>query len=379
VRKDSYKALSLAAVILAVCSLTLGYAALTQTLNINVGGTVQSGTTTWNIHFENNGKSATKVGNAVLGTMDLKQTTITLSGVTLKTAGDSVTYSFNVVNDGELDAMISVLTPTEVTVTGGTTTEQNALKQAVEYTLKYADGTEVGLNDSLLASEEKEMLLTISLKAGTTLPSSNVSISNIGYTITYVQKTSGGGSSDTGLNEYGFYYGKKYTMTTSFNSNDFGDVITQSTSFTFYDDGSAEINSVANEGEGSYIFEMNEIIWHRNSNLSPSFTAINNGTQLKASEEKVYTLTSTPTSQMNEYGFYFGEEYGGLVDGTPAFIIVYENGSMDQIMRASYPKDSLTYELGKVFAGDVLMGTFSVDGKQFIDSDNIIYTLDEEV
>jgi len=54
----------------------------------------------------------------------------------------------------------------------------------------------VGLNDSLLASEEKEMLLTISLKEGTVLPTSNVSISNIGYTITYVQKTSGGGTSD---------------------------------------------------------------------------------------------------------------------------------------------------------------------------------------
>ena len=131
-RNNKYKMLSFAAIVLMICSLTLGYASFNQTLNIDFEATVQSGTITWDIHFENSYKSPTKTGNAETGTIDLNATTIAITNLVLKTEGDSVTYSFYVVNDGELDAMISSLTPLAVTLVGGTTEEQNILKSAYE-------------------------------------------------------------------------------------------------------------------------------------------------------------------------------------------------------------------------------------------------------
>jgi len=195
-RNDVMKSLSFAAVVLIVCGLTLGYAALTQTLNINFGATVQSGQTTWDIHFEESTKSAISEGNAVLNSVSLTKTTLT-SSVLLKTEGDSLTYYVNVVNDGELDAMIDTITLTTPSATGGTATENANILNAYAISLQYSDGTNVGYGDTLLADETKEMAVTIYLKQGITLPETDVTISNIGCTITYKQKSGSSGSDDS--------------------------------------------------------------------------------------------------------------------------------------------------------------------------------------
>ena len=90
-RNVSMKNLSLAAIVIAVCNLTLGYTALTQTLNINMGATVQSGQTTWNIYFESSGTSPVTTGLAQAGNISLTNTTVTISNSLLKVGGDSVT------------------------------------------------------------------------------------------------------------------------------------------------------------------------------------------------------------------------------------------------------------------------------------------------
>ena len=46
------KMLAIVALLVAIGGLTMGYAALTQTLNISTSATVQSQATTWDIHFE---------------------------------------------------------------------------------------------------------------------------------------------------------------------------------------------------------------------------------------------------------------------------------------------------------------------------------------
>ena len=186
-RNVSMKNLSLAAIVIAVCSLTLGYAALTQTLNINMGATVQSGQTTWNIYFASSGKNPVVTGLAQAGSMSLTNTTVTVSDVLLKVGGDSVTYTFKVKNDGEIDAAVVYMAPTMPTFSGGTEAEQTAMSNAYIYKLEYTDGTEVKLNDTLKAKEERGMQLTLALKDNTELPSSDITISNLGYTLTYVE------------------------------------------------------------------------------------------------------------------------------------------------------------------------------------------------
>lgn len=180
------KILAIVALVVAIGGLTMGYAALTQTLNITTSATVQSQATTWDIHFEN-ADEGTATGHAVKGSLSLDTTTVTLSGVVLKVQGDTVEYTFDVKNAGQVNAKISTLTPKVPTV-GGNGTDQTNVENGYEYKLTYSDsGTEVKQNDTLDAGETKTLKLSVSLKADATLPSQDITISGLGYTIVYVQ------------------------------------------------------------------------------------------------------------------------------------------------------------------------------------------------
>ena len=180
------KWLAIAALIIGVGGLTMGYAALSQTLNINTSATVQSQGTTWDVHFENQGEG-TATGHAEKGSISLDTTTVTVSGVILKVAGDKVEYTFDVKNGGQVNAKISTLTPKDPVVSGSGQDKTN-VQSGYEYKLTYSDsGTNVQQNDTLNAGESKTMKLTISLKSGATLPSTDITITDLGYTIVYVQ------------------------------------------------------------------------------------------------------------------------------------------------------------------------------------------------
>lgn len=177
------KTLAIAALVVAIGGLTMGYAALTQTLEINSSATVQSAATTWDIHFEKPDAGAA-TGHAVKGTIALDTTDVTVSGVVLKTNGDSVTYTFDVKNAGQVNAKLTTLTPKPATATG--------LKEnGYSYTLVYADTkAPVAVNDTLDAGVTKKMQLTITLTVGDTnsdLPATNVDITGLGYTLVYTQ------------------------------------------------------------------------------------------------------------------------------------------------------------------------------------------------
>lgn len=175
------KTLAVVAIVVAVGGLTMGYAALTQTLNIKTTATVQSGSTTWNISFTNPG-TGTATGHAVKGTMNLTGTDVNVTGVVLKTAGDTVTYTFDVKNAGQVNAKLTTLTPKTPTVSGGTLAEG-----AYTYTLTYQGGNAVKVNDTLSAGETKNMVLTIKLANNATLPTADAVISGLGYTLVYTQ------------------------------------------------------------------------------------------------------------------------------------------------------------------------------------------------
>jgi len=184
------KTLAIAAVIVAVGGLTLGYAALTQTLNISTEAKVQNTATSWKVKF-NNPSSGTATGDAVKGTITVNDTTATLTGVVLKAPGDSVTYTFDVTNAGQIDAKLSSVTMKTPTVTG-TGSSASADKTLVEgnytYALTYNDGTAISQNDALGAGATKTIKLVVTYKSSaTSLPAGDVTISGLGATLTYAQ------------------------------------------------------------------------------------------------------------------------------------------------------------------------------------------------
>lgn len=191
-KDKTYKTLIIAALVVAIGGLSLGYAALTQVLNISTTATVQSADKSWRIRFENP-STGVVTGSAEAGTIGLSDTDVTLSGVQLKAPGDTVSYTFDVHNAGELDAQLSTITMKNPKVQG-TGDSANADATLVSnnfynYTLTYSDGSSIAIGDTLASGETKTIKLTISIDSSvTTLPTGDVTIQDLGCTLTYVQQ-----------------------------------------------------------------------------------------------------------------------------------------------------------------------------------------------
>lgn len=184
----------------------IGVAVAAFTQDLKIEGTAVVKGTSWDVHFENL-KSAqinSSLNTAKENTapqIDATTTVIKTYDVVLKNDGDAITYTFDVKNDGDIDAKITAIvmnTGANLTCnsTGGTASEQNARNTKtcanLNYTLTYADGTQVKVGDKLAAGAAKTMKLKLEykLQAGQTeadLPDDDVTVSDLGVTVTYGQ------------------------------------------------------------------------------------------------------------------------------------------------------------------------------------------------
>lgn len=169
------------------------YAAFTQNLTINGKATVKK--SSWSIKFSNLG-TVQKTGSAAqvtAPTINTNDTKISEYSVSLTKPGDSITYTFDVVNDGDYDAKLSTITiptPTCTKTTNGTDADATNVCSNLTYSLTYDDGTALAVNDTLNAGATKSMKLTLTYNSNASaaqLPTADVSISNLGITLTYTQ------------------------------------------------------------------------------------------------------------------------------------------------------------------------------------------------
>ena len=171
--------------------LTVAYALLTQQLKIESTATVKAGT--WDIHFENLSSSLTgKAALADTNKLAISSNSTTISGSVgvLSVPGDSIVYTFDIVNKGNIPAILSaapvISTPTCTST--DTVSATNICANDLVYTLTYADGSQINNGDTLDAGETKKAKLTLSLKNEMTyVPSADVAISNIAATLNYSQ------------------------------------------------------------------------------------------------------------------------------------------------------------------------------------------------
>ncbi len=190
-KERKIKVLSVAALLVAVLGLTVAFAALSQTLTINGSATVN--TASWDIHFKNL-STPTLTGNAAVTTaptIDTKGTTIGNYALKLTKPGDSVTYTFDVENKGTINAKISELVkaakPTCTGTGAAAAADAKIICDGLTYDLTYTDGgAAVAKEDTLNANETKNLTLKLAFESNS-LPADDVSISDLGITITYAQ------------------------------------------------------------------------------------------------------------------------------------------------------------------------------------------------
>lgn len=199
---EKTKNLLIGLLIVGLVSMTVAYAALTQTLTINTSAKVLNKDASWNVHF-NAPVAQTPVGYASVATgkeLVLSGTT-TLQGleVTLRAPGDAYSYKFDIENEGTINAKINtngVVLPDISTLTiTGSAADVAIVRQNLEFSLVYSTGdAKAGqtpaAGDTLAAGATRNLTLTISYKStADNLPANDVTISGLNAHIDYIQDT----------------------------------------------------------------------------------------------------------------------------------------------------------------------------------------------
>ena len=175
------KALVIVVLLIVVAGLTIAFAALSTTLNIN--GTAYLDAAKWGIRFENL-SSPTRVGKATTtGTAKIEETKaaeITDMNVSLSIPGDKIVYTVNLVNKGTINAKIDNIEKTVLTS-----------EQQRYLTFKVTDnnGYEIKQGDILEKGETKKITITIEFIKDLTkedLPKQTSTIS-LSYKLNFVQ------------------------------------------------------------------------------------------------------------------------------------------------------------------------------------------------
>ena len=210
-KERKVRVLSIAALLVAVLGLTVAFAALSQTLKINGNSTFD--TASWDIHFTKTVDMPTQTtGDATFTEPTLSGTTIENFSATLTKPGDSVTYYFDIVNKGTIDAVVSIYNfPTAMKECFGKSVSSNpecepfdfkqngmvdgfdnsVYSSMFNYNIYYVDNGNIFTSkDTLNAGETKHMKLVIEYKdTANELPENNITLtSSDPITITYEQK-----------------------------------------------------------------------------------------------------------------------------------------------------------------------------------------------
>ncbi len=175
------KVLSLCAAIIAVIGLTVAFATLSTTLSVN--GTSYLDAAKWGIKFENLSEpvsigTATTTGTAKIE--ESKSAEITGINVSLSTPGDKVTYTVDLVNEGDINAKIDKIEKTALTE------EQ---QKYLTFKVTDKDYNEVQEGDILSSGETKKLIITVEFIKDLTkedLPT-NVSTITLSYKLNFVQ------------------------------------------------------------------------------------------------------------------------------------------------------------------------------------------------
>ena len=175
--KNSKKRYTLVVLLLLLVGISIGYAAIATTLNINGNTTIEKAS--WDIHFENLVKTTGSEVATTEAAIDQTKTLIEYT-VTLPKPGDFYEFTVDMVNNGTIDAMISEV------LKEGLTTEQ---EKYISYTATYSDGIALEEKDYLKSGETQNIRVRVKYRddiSAAELPTENQSLS-LKFMVTYIQ------------------------------------------------------------------------------------------------------------------------------------------------------------------------------------------------
>ena len=178
-KKKSGKKVVLSLLALLLLTITVGYAALSTTLNIN--GTSKINNATWDVHFANLTVTEGSVSATKAATIDSGKTAIDYN-VELIKPGDFYEFTVDVTNTGTIDAKLG-----EAPILSGVSAAQDIY---TNYTVTYSDNdTAINANDKLAAGATKKLKVRVEFDRNITnsqLPTEAQPL-NLTFAMNYVQ------------------------------------------------------------------------------------------------------------------------------------------------------------------------------------------------
>lgn len=175
---------------ISMTAISFAYASVTSKLSID--GYASMNTAKWSVHFQNLSNANLKGTTLEITkpTLQNNSTSISNFNVEFMNVNDGVNYTFEVINDGSLDAKVSSIVIPKPICTGiGTTSYEDAelICNNLNYSLTYIDGTKIQTGDTLDKGQLKSFILNLEY-SGTQLPQNVVKISGLSITLIYIQK-----------------------------------------------------------------------------------------------------------------------------------------------------------------------------------------------
>ena len=144
----------IAVLAVAILVMSVGFAAYSQTLNIN--GTATFTAAKWDVHFDTGTFAPTATSNVTPATEPTVATTSVTYNVTLPKPGSEYSFNINVKNFGTIDAVLKSITLSGLT---------DAQKKYIDYSVKYGSDTytqtTTGLSTALAANASETVTVTV--------------------------------------------------------------------------------------------------------------------------------------------------------------------------------------------------------------------------
>lgn len=160
--------------------LTIAYASLAVNLGIKVNGAKKVDALNWNIQFENLQVVDGSVNPIKAASIDESKTGIEYE-IVLNTLGDFYSFTTDIANTGTMNAKI-------YDIIEKTITEEQ--RNYIEYYVRYTNGDEIKKEDTLDASEKKNVTVMVKFKDDLEkedLPNESTNL-DLSYRIVYVEK-----------------------------------------------------------------------------------------------------------------------------------------------------------------------------------------------
>lgn len=173
----------------AVITSSITFAATSSYLEIK--GTAKIENYKWSVHFDNL-KNPIIIGEIVENNKPiLNEYKTIISGIdlTFKNPTDKITYIFDIVNDGDFDAIISSIVVTDPVCISKSNNIGNAKEfcDNLKYEITYEDDTKLNINDSLEKKTSKKVKLVFKY-LNDQFPTDVIEMNNISITFGYSQK-----------------------------------------------------------------------------------------------------------------------------------------------------------------------------------------------